>query len=67
MFRVETAPPVKLTLGGGAAYIALLQSLGQASFEEIKEVPDQREEVEPELGLSPGVVEKLQNRIAATQ
>jgi hypothetical protein len=33
--------------------------LGQASFEEIKEVLDEREEVEPETGLTPDVVEKL--------
>lgn len=47
-----------------AAYTALLQSLGQASFEEIKEVLDEREEVELEAGLNPEVIEKLQNRIA---
>jgi hypothetical protein len=39
--------------------------LGQASFEEIKAVLDEREEVEPETGLTPEVVEKLQNRISA--
>ena len=50
-----------------AAYIALLQSLGQASFEEIKEVLDKREEVELEIGLNPEVFEKLRNRISATQ
>ncbi len=49
-----------------AAYIALLQSLGQASFEEIKEVLDEREEVELEIGLNPEVIEKLQSQIAAT-
>ena len=50
-----------------AAYIALLQSLGQASFEEIKEVLDEREEVEQETGLHPSVIEKLQNRILAAE
>lgn len=50
-----------------AAYTALLKSLGQASFEEIKEVLDEREEVEPETGLTPDVVEKLQNRISASR
>lgn len=47
-----------------ASYIALLQSLGQVSFEEIKEVLDEREEVGPENGLNPKVVEKLQNRLS---
>jgi len=50
-----------------AAYNALLQSLGQASFEEIKAVLDEREEVEPETGLDPKAVEELQRRITETQ
>jgi len=59
--------PEKIIRQQRAAYIALLQSLGQASFEEIKEVLDEREEVEFEIGLNPEVVEKLQNRIATAQ
>ena len=50
-----------------AAYIALLQSLGEASFEEIKNVLDEREAVEPEKGLTPEVVEKLRDHIAVSQ
>jgi hypothetical protein len=50
-----------------AAYIALLQSLGQASFEAIKRVLDEREEVQLEKGLSPRVVEKLRERISVAQ
>ncbi|MCD4699005.1 MAG: type II toxin-antitoxin system HicB family antitoxin [Phycisphaerae bacterium] len=58
--------PDKVIRQQRAAYIALLQSLGQASFEEIKEVLDEREEVELEIGLNPEVIEKLQSQIAAT-
>lgn len=59
--------PDKVIRQQRAAHITLLQSLGQASFEEIKEVLDDREEVELEKGLNPKVVEKLQNRILAAQ
>ena len=50
-----------------ARYIALLHSLGRTSFEEIKEVLDEREEVEAETGLNPEIVENLRNRIARAQ
>ena len=50
-----------------AAYTALLQSLGQASFEEIQQVMDERDIVEPEKGLNPDVINKLQNRIHRQQ
>lgn len=46
-----------------AAFTALLQSLGQASFEEIEKVMAEREEVEPERGLSPKMVKRLQRRL----
>jgi len=59
--------PDKVIRQQRAAYIALLQSLGQASFEEIKEVLDEREEVELEIGLNPEVIEKLQNQISAVK
>ncbi|MEA3351340.1 MAG: toxin-antitoxin system HicB family antitoxin [Chloroflexota bacterium] len=59
--------PDKVIRQQRAAYIALLQSLGQASFEEIKEVLDGREEVELEIGLNPEVIEKLQNQISVAQ
>lgn len=59
--------PDKVIKEQRAAYIALLKSLGQASFEEIKEVLDAREEVGLEIGLNPDVVEELQNRISSTQ
>lgn len=44
---------------------ALLQSLGQASFAEIEKIMQEREIVEPEAGLSPEVVKRLKNKIAA--
>ncbi len=59
--------PDKVVRQQRAAYIALLQSLGQASFEEIKEVLDGREEVGLEIGLEPEVIEKLQNQISVAQ
>lgn len=48
-----------------AAYTALLQNLGQASFEEIEAVMSEREEVQPEAGLSSEVVARLQERFVS--
>ena len=45
-----------------AAYTALLQRLGQASFDEIEAALAEREEVTPEVGLSPKLVERLRER-----
>ena len=47
-----------------AQFAALLQSLGQASYPEIEKVLAEREAVEPESGLSPDVVRRLQERLA---
>jgi hypothetical protein len=47
-----------------AAYAALLQSLGQASFDEINEVLQERDEVAAERVLSPDVVRKLRKKLA---
>lgn len=41
----------------------LLNSLGQTSFSEIEKVMQEREVVEPEPGLTPEVVKRLQQRI----
>jgi len=49
-----------------ASYIALLQSLGGTSFDEIKKVLEEREDVDLEIGLNPEVVEKLKKRILGT-
>ena len=46
-------------------FLALLSRLGQSSFSEIEKIMQEREVVEPELGLSPEVVKRLQSRIAS--
>lgn len=46
-----------------AHYNALLQSLGEASFEEIEAALNERAEVEPEAELSPDVVERLRQKM----
>jgi hypothetical protein len=48
-----------------AMFTALLQSLGQASYPEIEKVLSERQAVEPESGLTPQVVARLQERLAA--
>jgi hypothetical protein len=50
-----------------ASFTALLQSLGQASFDEIETVLSEREAVKPEIGLSPEVITSLQKRLANKQ
>jgi hypothetical protein len=46
-----------------AEFTALLQSLGQASFEEIERILQERETVQAETGLTPDVVDRLRNRM----
>ncbi len=46
-----------------AAYSALLQNLGTASFEKIQKTLDERKSVNPEHGLTPEVIERLKKRI----
>jgi hypothetical protein len=50
-----------------ASFTALLQSLGQASFDEIEAVLAEREVVEPEAGLNPEVITRLRERLADRQ
>lgn len=50
-----------------AAFTALLQQLGQASFSEVQAALAERDPVEPETGLTPEVIQRLRTRIAATQ
>jgi hypothetical protein len=50
-----------------AAYTALLQRLGQASFEQVQAVLDEREQVEPEPGLSADVVGRLKQKMSASK
>ena len=49
----------------GAAYAALLQSLGTATHDQIAEVLAEREAVQPEAGLDPETVRRLQERAAS--
>ena len=46
-----------------AAYAALLQGLGQASFEEVKAAMEEREKAPPEAELTPEVIERLRKRV----
>lgn len=48
-----------------AAYAALLQRLGSAEMREIEAALAEREQVEPEEGLTPEVVQAMKNRIRA--
>ena len=50
-----------------AQYTTLLQSLGQASYDEIKKTLAEREIVEAESSLQPEVVVRLQKRLVAKQ
>ncbi len=45
------------------AYTLLLQTLGQASFEEVRAVLDEREAVYPERALNAEVIQRLRERI----
>jgi hypothetical protein len=47
-----------------AAYTALLQGLGRATFDEIEAALEAREEVASEGGLAPEAIERLRERIA---
>jgi hypothetical protein len=49
------------------SFAALLQSLGQASAEEIDRVLAEREVVEPEAGLTPEIMERLRVRLKSKQ
>lgn len=48
-----------------AEYAHLLRDLGSASHEEIRAILDEREAVEPDPGLTPETVRRLQAKIAA--
>jgi hypothetical protein len=65
-YKVHSVPEDEIT-HQRTAYAALLQSLGKASFAEIEETMQKREAVEPEIGLAPEVVKRLQDRIAKQQ
>lgn len=50
-----------------AVYTALLQSLGQSTFDEIEAVLAEREKVKPEEGLTPEVIKALKRRLNAAK
>lgn len=48
------------------AYAALLERLGQSTFDEIEAVLEEREEVAPEEDLGPEVVARMQKMLTAS-
>ena len=54
--------PEKAIAEQKAHYTALLQNLGQASFDEIESAMAERQAVEPEAGLTPDVVQAIKKR-----
>jgi uncharacterized protein YpbB len=62
-YTVQSLPD-KAVAEQKASYTALLQSLGQASFDEIEHVLAEREKIEPEKGLTPEVIQVIKNRIS---
>jgi len=61
-YTVQTVPE-KTVAEQRAAYTALLQSLGETSFEQIQDVLAERENVPTEDGLSPDVVKRIKQRV----
>lgn len=58
------AVPEKAIAEQRATYATLLQSLGKASFQEVRKILDERETVQPEPGLTPDKVEKLRQKMS---
>ena len=58
------AVPEKNLAEQRAQYTTLLQSLGQASFDEIQKALDERETTEPEAGLTPDVADALRKKLS---
>jgi len=56
------AVPEKAVVEQRAAYTALLQNLGERSFEQIRKTLDERETISPEDGLSPEIVNRIKQR-----
>ena len=65
-YAVQTAPE-KVVAEQRAAYTALLQNLGQASFDEIQKAMAARETAQAESGLTPETVDAIQRRMAQQQ
>lgn len=58
------AVPEKAIAEQRAAYTALLQNLGESSFEQIQNILNGRESISPEKGLSPEIVERIKERVS---
>ena len=58
------AVPEEQVVQQRASFTALLQNLGQASFDEIESVLAEREPAEAEPGLNPEVAARLRERLA---
>jgi len=61
------AVPEKAVAEQRAVYTALLQNLGETSFEQIRKTLDEREIVSPEGGLSTEVVDRIKQRVKETK
>jgi len=59
------AVPEKALAEQRAQYTTLLQTLGQASFEEIAKALDERESVDLDPGLTPEVAEALRRKLSS--
>jgi hypothetical protein len=59
--------PEQVTSQQQASFTALLQSLGQASFDEIEVMLAEREAVEPEVGLNAEAMRRLRQRFSGAQ
>ena len=57
------AVPEKAVAEQRAAYTALLQNLGEASFEQIQEALAERESIPLEDGLSPVVLKRIKQHV----
>jgi len=62
-----TVRPVSDSATQQAAFAALLERLGTASFNEIRAALEERETVLPESELNPEVVARLQQRLKSSQ
>lgn len=57
------AVPEKAVAEQRASHAALLQNLGETSFEEIEKTLDERQPAKPERGLTPEAINRLKMRI----
>jgi hypothetical protein len=66
-YTVQAVPEEEEATRQRASLTALLQNLGQASFDEIEAVLAEREPTEVEPGLSPEITTRLRERLAEYQ